>query len=119
MEDLNTGDLLIKIDETEDKVVMSWLGKSRERDPGLLLNPYLSDMIEELEGSTLTMDFINFEYMNSSTVSPIIKFFQLLEKGNIPTKVLYNSHSSWQCASFKALEVISRSYKNVEVQGMP
>lgn len=41
MRDLNSGDLHIKIELKNNLTIMKWLGKSRERDPGAMLYPYV------------------------------------------------------------------------------
>ncbi len=118
MRDLDSGDLQINIEEKNEKVVMKWLGKSRDRDPGLLLYPYFNDVINEMNNKELIIDFIKLEYMNSSTVPPILKLFKLLEEHNITTQILYDSQSGWQCASFKALSTIADTLKNVNIDGV-
>ena len=78
MRDLNSGDLHINVGLKSNKIVMKWLGKSRERDPGAMLYPYFNEIINEIKEGDLTIDFSELEYMNSSTVPPILKLFKLL-----------------------------------------
>lgn len=118
MNDLNAGDLTIKVEEKNTDVYISWLGKSREREPGAVINPYIEGIISDLEGKKLIMDFVKLEYMNSSTVPSIIKMFKLLDTRKIQTKVLYNKSSNWQSASFKALSTIAQSLKCITVDGI-
>ena len=117
MRDLNVGGLVIKLEKKGGNVVMSWLGKSRERDPAALLNPYFDEIASEVEGSKITVDFINLEYMNSSTVPPIIQFVKRLDTLNVITNVYYDKSSEWQSASFKALGTISQGLKNINIEG--
>ena len=49
MTDLNEGNLKIEIKEDGNKVLISWIGKSDDRDPSSLLNPYFSALIEDLK----------------------------------------------------------------------
>ena len=119
MRDLNSGDLHIKIELQNNLTIMKWLGKSRERDPGAMLYPYFNEIINEINESELAIDFSELEYMNSSTVPPILKLFKLLDTRKIRTKILYDSRSGWQCASFKALSTIAETLDNVVVEGLP
>jgi hypothetical protein len=118
MRDLNSGDLHINVEEKNNRIVMKWLGKSRERDPGAMLYPYFNEIINEIKEIDLTIDFSELEYMNSSTVPPILKLFKLLDTRKIHTKILYDSRSGWQCASFKALSTIAETLDNVIVEGL-
>ncbi len=118
MDNLNFGDLVINIEEVNERVVMKWLGKSRDREPSLMLNQYFNDIINDIIDKELTIDFSELEYMNSSTIPSIIKLFKLLDLRNINTKILYDDQSIWQNASFKALSTISKSMDNVNVEGI-
>lgn len=117
MNDLIAGELEIKVEERGDEVIMSWLGKSRDRDPSTTLNPFLEEVLKSMKGDRIVLDFINFRYMNSSTVPPIINFVKQLNNSNIKTEVVYNSGSEWQTASFKALATIAKQLTNVEITG--
>ena len=117
MRDLNSGDLHIEIDEKDGKIIMKWLGKSRERDPGALLYPYFNEIINEIKEGDLIIDFSELEYMNSSTVPPILKLFKLIDTRKIKTKILYDGRSGWQSASFKALSTIAETLDYVDVEG--
>ena len=118
MRDLSSGDLQINIESKDDIIVMKWLGKSRERDPGAMLYPYFNEVVNDIKDNNLTIDFTKLEYMNSSTVPPILKLFKLLDTRKIKTRILYNSQSGWQCASFKALSTIAETLESVEVEGI-
>jgi len=118
MKNLNSGDLIIQLEERGGKKFMSWLGKSREKNPGTELNPYFEEVITDFGNDELIVNFYKLEYMNSSTVPSIIKLFKLLEKSNISTIVQYNNESGWQRASFKALSTIAENLKNVTVEGI-
>ena len=116
MENLKEGSLEIAINNGE-KVRMAWLGRSENREPGAVLNPYLTKIINAISSKELEVDFSKLDYMNSSTVPPIIQMIKTLDLKAIPTKILYNKDSKWQAASFKALETISKSMKHIEVVG--
>jgi len=116
MENMKDGTLTIEIKDGEI-VVMSWLGKSESREPSAVLNPYLSKVLDGISGKELAVDFTKLEYMNSSTVPPIIQLIKNLDSKKVPTKIFYDKESKWQAASFKALETISKAMTSIEVVG--
>jgi len=96
---------------------ITWIGKSEDRDPSAVLNPYLEGLIEKIKGKELEIDFQKLEYMNSSTVPPVIGFIKLLNSENITSVVYYDKNSKWQSASFKALETIACTLKSITIEG--
>jgi len=68
MQNFKEGTLEIKV-EGSDKNILRWTGKSEDRDPASLLNPYFDALVEELKGRELEVQFEELEYMNSSTVT--------------------------------------------------
>jgi hypothetical protein len=101
----------------QDYIVIAWKGKSNSIDPANELNPYFDHIINDFKNKTLIIDFCEFEYMNSSTVQPIVYFFKKLNENNIKTQVYYNKKTKWQVLSFQALEVIANMLKNIKIEG--
>ncbi len=118
MDSFENGNLKIKISESRGTSVMSWMGQSEARDPAAILNPYLNQFLEKFQGKELTLEYRSLEYMNSSTVAPIIHFINKLNKKGIKTEVLYNANLKWQEVSFKALKTLSQTMPNITVKGM-
>jgi anti-anti-sigma regulatory factor len=116
MKNLKDESLSIEIDDS-DKITMSWLGRSENREPASFLNPYIAEIIDAISGKELIVDFSKLEYMNSSTVPPIIHMIKNLNTKGIATKIFYDKDSKWQAASFKALETISKAMNCIEVAG--
>ena len=116
MENLTEGTLTIEIKDAAN-VTMSWLGRSESREPSAVLNPYFAGIAAGIGGKELVVDFTKLEYMNSSTVPPIIQLIKTLNEKNVTTKIYYDKESKWQAASFKALETISGTMKSIEVIG--
>lgn len=117
MENFDHGSLKITIVQNGECVTLTWSGKSEDREPGALLNPYLQESVSAFKGKEFQVDFKPLEYMNSSTVPPIIHFIKDLETSGNKTTIFYDKDSKWQAASFKALETISTTMKNISVQG--
>ena len=96
---------------------ITWNGISDNRDPFKLLNTYFNDIMKDLSGKELEIDFLNLKYMNSSTVTPIIQLIKDLNNQGISTTVFYDKNSNWQLASFKALETISTTLTHIKIVG--
>lgn len=117
MKNYNSGSLKIVFNQQGGKTKMSWIGQSDDRNPAVSLNPYLDSLIEDLKGTELLVEYRQLEYMNSSTVPPIIQFLKKLNTNGIKTQITYDANSKWQCASFKALETLSLMMNNITVSG--
>jgi hypothetical protein len=116
MNNFKDGELEIAVKEENSGFYLTWLGKSVNRNPSDTLDPYFAGMIDQLKGKKVSIDFTKFEYMNSSTVSPIINFMKLLEENKIETVIYYNKDLKWQVVSFRALETIVTKYNSVLVK---
>jgi hypothetical protein len=117
MSNLKDNNLEIIFEEGSKNAIV-WKGKSEARDPSALINPYLNDIFDKLKGKDLEMIFTELQYMNSSTVPPIIQFIKKLEEGKVKAVIKYSKDSKWQIASFKALETIVRTMENIKVVGV-
>ena len=122
MNDLANGDLLIKAQLDGAVAKLLWTGKSAEANPGAFLNPYLESAIEEASGQSLRLelDFTEMEYMNSSTVPPLIRALTAMNKGGVSGAILYKKDLKWQEASFKAMENVVKiqNFKGISVSGV-
>ena len=118
MENFDHGSLKIVVNTRGKYVTMSWIGQSDAKNPQELLTPYLTGLIEDLEKKNLTIEFNRLEYMNSSTVPPIVQFLKKLDTNGIKTVVKYDMQSSWQRASFRGLEAMAMMLENVGVEGV-
>jgi hypothetical protein len=109
--------LTIRLQRVGSQAVLAWIGQSGERNPADRLNPYLNGLICRLKGLHLRLSFEKLEYMNSSTIPPIIEFMKKLDENGIPTLITYDAASKWQSASFKALKTLSMLMTHIRVQG--
>ena len=103
--------------EEGSKNLITWKGISDHRDPYVIINSYFEEIMGQLKGKDLEVDFVNLKYMNSSTVTPIIQLIKDLNNNGIKTSVFYDKNSNWQLASFKALETISTTLDNIQIIG--
>ncbi len=117
MESYKGGSLEIVASRTGSTTSLIWKGKSDDRNPSVSLDPYFDGILEVLKGTELTVDFMSLEYMNSSTVPPIIKFCKKLNSNNINAVFKYDASSKWQAATFKAFETFSRMLPHLTIDG--
>ncbi len=116
MRNLKDGLLIVEIIESE-VISMLWSGRSENKEPSVILGPYLVEIIDEINGRKLDIDFTKLEYINSSTVLPIIQMLKYLHSKKVSAKIYYDKESKWQSASFKALEAISKAMPGIQVLG--
>jgi len=84
--------LKLEIQEKPDSITTDWIGKSIERNPGQFLNPILVKLVNKSNEThkRMVLDFRRLDYMNSSTITPIIKILERAKKGKTNITILYN-----------------------------
>lgn len=117
MNNLIHDSLTIETVKDEHAVKMSWIGSSDDRNPASFLDNYMKTLISELAGMELIIDLKKLEFMNSSTVPPLIRFIMDLNSCCIKTTIIYDKDSNWQHASFKALKTITESMLYIHLEG--
>lgn len=116
MENLIADSLQILVKEGAETVIQ-WQGTSTAREPASIINPYIDKIVPYLKNKKVRIDFTKLRYMNSSTVTPIIRLIRLFDTEGIKTTVVYDKTSKWQQASFKALETLAQMLGNIDVFG--
>lgn len=106
--------------EDESSLTIRFSGKSILRDPSEFLMPILLRSLEGAERSQkrLVMDFRTLAYMNSSTLTPIIKVLEQARLGEGKITALYKSSLKWQNISFSALSIFQTPDRRIEVKGV-
>jgi len=112
--------LEIKVTENEDSIKLTWSGKSIDREPGKFISPILLDIIKRSTdaGKRVILDFCRLSYMNSSTITPIIKVLERAKKGKNKITVMYEKSLRWQEVNFSALRIFETTDQRVEIKGM-
>jgi len=110
--------LEIKVDQQNGRTIIQWKGKSDDRDPGIDLDPYLTTLASECKETAVDVEFMDLEFMNSSTVQPILLFMKELSRLGITAVLKYRKDLSWQEASFRALRTVSTRMPGVTVLGV-
>ncbi len=91
--------------EKDTYLKIRWLGKSMDRNPAEYLSPFLNDAVafSEKENRNIVMDFTELNYMNSSTITPIVQMLDDVKMKGLNLTILYSRSKSWQEVNFKAL----------------
>ena len=112
--------LRIELQENSDSIFVFWTGKSVDRNPGKFITPILVDLLRRSNDlkKRIILDFQKLDYMNSSTITPIIKILERAKRGKTQVSVLYKKILKWQDLSFSALEIFQTKDKRVEIKGL-
>jgi len=112
--------LEIKVTENDEAIQLAWLGKSTDREPGKFIAPLLMDIIKRSTdlGKRVILDFRKLGYMNSSTITPIIRVLERAKKGKNMITVMYQKSLRWQEVNFSALRIFETTDQRVEIKGM-
>lgn len=112
-----TDELTIESSNTADQLVIRWLGRSQERDPSRTLEPVLKAVDALLEtAQSVEFDFRALEYMNSSTIRPILRLVEKASDKAATVRVLYDKTKNWQRLSFMAIGAVLAGFPNVEMR---
>lgn len=119
-EEMVNNHLRMKIERGRDLIVITWLGRSVDREPGRFITPILARALKEGSGAgkQIVMDFRGLEYMNSSTITPVIKALDRAKRGEVKMVVLYDRSLKWQDLNFSALRIFETGDKRVEIKGL-
>ncbi|EMJ96011.1 hypothetical protein LEP1GSC193_2278 [Leptospira alstonii serovar Pingchang str. 80-412] len=103
-----------------EDIEVLWLGKSVQRNPSQFIIPTLSDVMKRGvdQDKTVVWDFRQLEYMNSSTITPVIKTLEMVKKGLGKVKLIYNKTKKWQDLSFSALRIFETKDGRIQVIGL-
>lgn len=111
------GSLILLIENFDDRTILEWNGESNDKRPSEMLMPFFKNFIKRLD-KILVIKFDKLEYMNSSTIHPLILFIKKLNEKNIKTDIIYNKNSKWQKVSFEAMKNLTKVLKNITVQAI-
>ena len=112
--------LNVEVTEQSDSIQMKWTGKSVDREPAKFLTPILIDLLEKGSdrNTRICMDFRKLDYMNSSTITPVIKIIERAKRGGVPITVYYRKSLKWQELTFSALEIFQTQDQMIQIKGM-
>ena len=112
--------LSIEVIEHEASIDVKWEGKSIDREPSKFISPILVKVLGMASSlnKRIIMDFQSLSYMNSSTITPIIKILDRAKKGMTKITINYRKNLKWQELNFSALEVFSTEDNRLEIKGL-
>ncbi|MFW6147246.1 MAG: hypothetical protein ACOC6B_02525 [Thermodesulfobacteriota bacterium] len=113
--------LKIELKENKESITISWSGKSIDREPGKFITPILVNAIRRSSGlnnKKIIVDFRKLAYMNSSSITPVIKILERAKRGMTQIEVMYKKSLKWQDLSFSALEIFRTKDGRVEIKGV-
>jgi hypothetical protein len=112
--------LTIQVIEQDTTIDVKWQGKSIDREPAKFLSPILIQVLNTASdmNKRIIMDFQNLKYMNSSTITPVIKILDRAKKGMAKITILYHKATKWQELNFTALEIFNTEDNRLEIKGL-
>ncbi len=115
-----SGDLKLEVRSGESAIEVAWLGRSTARDPSSFLGPILTDALRQAgaAGQGVVLDFRRLEYMNSSTITPVIRLLHEAKRGTARVKILFKQTSRWQELSFSALTIFQTDDERIQIRGV-
>lgn len=113
-------ELTLVLSQTDEAVRLDWKGVSMAREPAQFLSPILSRALDLglQTQKKVVIDFQQMEYLNSSTLSPVIRTLEHARRGQSQVTILYSRQLKWQALSFGALEIFKTPDARINVQGV-
>ena len=118
-ETFTDGALIIDVALRGDDITVSWRGRGVQRDPTPFIQPILNEALDRgiREGRRVVMDFSHLEYLNSSSLSPVIHTLERATRTGCALSVVYDKDVTWQSLCFSALYLFQTPDGRVHVQG--
>lgn len=112
--------LTIEVEENGSEINIRFRGKSTERDPSTFISPILAESMQNSArfGKKVIIDFRELEYMNSSTITPIIKTLEGAGGTASVISVVFKKSKKWQELCFSALRIFETKDHRIEITGM-
>ena len=112
------GYLIIDINQSAKRIMITWRGVSEARDPASFLTAILDELVTATQGRSVEVDFRSLEFMNSSTLALVMIFIKSLNAHTIPTVLLFDVSVDWQRINYQCMKIISRSLKSLQVEAV-
>lgn len=119
-EEFTCNALTLVVLEDDDTINVQWIGKSSDRDPGKFITPIFSAILGRAgNGSKLiVVDFRALTYLNSSTITPIIRLLDEAKRGSHRITIHYQKALKWQDLSFSALHIFKTKDGRIQIMGL-
>jgi len=112
--------LRLEVKENEISFSIKWKGISIEREPTRFIAPILTNIIKKSSdrNKSVVLDFRELSYMNSSTITPVIKILERAKRSKTRIEVYYKKSLKWQDLIFSALEIFQTKDRKVQLKGL-
>jgi hypothetical protein len=116
METLTAEDLTLRTETSVGKIRVTWAGKSNSRDPGKVLTPFFTKLLQTAtqRKSKIEMHFEELEHFNSSTIAAVIRFINAAQEQHVEVALHYDAALKWQALSFDALKRALRPFEGAQ-----
>jgi hypothetical protein len=113
-------ELQLDVKYEDHAIRIAWTGRSTARDPASFIGPVLAEALARSTeaGKELVLDFQGLAYMNSSTITPVIRILHEAKKSRGKVVVVYQKSAKWQELSFSALTIFETEDKRIEIRGV-
>ena len=114
------GPLTIERSSDGGRRVLAWSGECDFRDPAVSLDPVLQAVLtdaakESASEAELVFDFRALAFMNSSSVTPVLRCIKMACGEGIPVRLIYNSDISWQRTVASSMRSLRHALKSLSV----
>jgi hypothetical protein len=118
MDHLAAGDLEVRVGDKPGCLLLEWRGRSNDRQPGRVLDPWFSALVEEAaaKGMSIEMRFEALEHFNSATITSLIGVVQQARARGVKLLLVYARALKWQKLSFDALRVLGKGDGLLEIR---
>ncbi len=119
IETFTSSKLTLTVKENGSNIEITFTGSSTEREPGRFITPVLNEAIQNSikYSKGVIINFAELEYMNSSTITPIVKILEGAKNSSGTISVRYNSLKKWQELCFSALRIFETKDHRIEITG--
>ena len=120
MESLRAGTLVIEAEDapTRGYLVLYWQGKSSDRNPERVLEPFFLQALTEAQERKLgfEMHFEKLIHFNSSTIGYLIQLIQETRRRGVSLVLIFDHALMWQKLSFDALRVFAKDNELLQLR---
>jgi hypothetical protein len=118
MDTLRVGDLTIEAKDEPSRFVVTWAGKSVERNPHRSLDPFFGALLarSSQEKKAVEMNFERLVHFNSSTISFLIQILGDARAKGVRVTLVYDAKMPTQRLSFDALRVFTQDNQLLELK---
>src|SRR5262249_8783251 len=106
MTEFTSGQLRIDTQTSAHDLLVTWRGRSVARDPSAFIWPVLQHVLAQANGKRVILDFCHMEYMNSSTLTPLVRMMEQAKRDNVSVSLRYDSKLKWQALAFSVPELM-------------